>query len=151
VADWEARGSAVPDYKFEKIFTPEEANDLLPRIEVLIRELQLAAKSLRNAVVDVTQTDNSNEALSSDELLDRHPRRTEIANQMAELAAQVERFGCFLKDIDRGLVDFPFEIEGKVAFLSWQYGEPQVIAWHLIESGFGGRRPLPGAPKTWLN
>jgi len=70
---------------------------------------------------------------------------------MAEIATEIEEMGCFLKDIDLGLVDFPSEMEGDVVFLCWQYGEAQVIAWHSIESGFGQRRPLPDAAKPYLN
>ena len=58
--------------------------------------------------------------------------------------------GCFLKDIDQGLVDFPFLIEAdgddedEVVFLCWQYGEPHIVAWHSIEGGFGQRRADSG-------
>ena len=67
------------------------------------------------------------------------------------MAGQVEGLGCFLKDIDQGLVDFPYEIEDDVVFLCWQSGERQIIAWHSIDSGFSDRRPLPGVNKPYLN
>ena len=71
---------------------------------------------------------------------------------MAELTRKIESYGCFLKDIDLGLVDFPGEIQGDdVAFLCWQIGEPRIIAWHSVESGFGQRKPLPGGKKPYLN
>ena len=69
---------------------------------------------------------------------------------MAEIASEIEAMGCFLKDVDQGLVDFPFllsgEEEDQVVFLCWQFGEPRIFAWHAIDAGFGERRPLPGAP-----
>lgn len=141
----------MPKHQFDKLFTPEEANDLIPRLEVLVRELQLEARRLRNAVAALTSTDPSLMKADLSEMLDRHPILKATADQMAELAAQIESFGCFLKDIDQGLVDFPFETDGEVAFLCWQYGEPRIVAWHAIESGFTGRRPLPGVPRTYLN
>ena len=72
-------------------------------------------------------------------------------------ASEIQEMGCFLKDIDQGLVDFPFLIEAEgddedeVVFLCWQYGEQQIVAWHSIEGGFGQRQPLPGASKPLLN
>ena len=75
-----------------------------------------------------------------------------------EIASEIEEMGCFLKDVDQGLIDFPFLIdaseadeEEQVVFLCWQYGEPQVVAWHAIDSGFSDRHPLPGASKPLLN
>jgi len=75
----------------------------------------------------------------------------EYAARMAEMAGQVEALGGFLKDIDQGLIDFPYEIEDDVVFLCWQSGECQIIAWHTIDSGFSDRRPLPGVNKPYLN
>lgn len=70
---------------------------------------------------------------------------------MSEIAGQIEELGCFLKDIDQGLVDFPCEVGNEIVFLCWQFGESRVIAWHPIEGGFGDRKPIPGARKAYLN
>ena len=50
--------------------------------------------------------------------------------------------GCFLKDLDSGLVDFPTLWEGREVYLCWKLGEPEVEHWHEIEAGFAGRRSL---------
>jgi hypothetical protein len=47
-----------------------------------------------------------------------------------------------IKDIDRGLVDFPAIIGGKEVFLCWEKSEDDVDYWHDLDSGFGGREPL---------
>jgi hypothetical protein len=141
----------VADYRFDKLFTPEEANELIPRLSALIRDLQASANRLRAAADEMTDANPSLANFHLGALLDCSPELKAIANEMAGVAAQIESFGCYLKDIDRGLLDFPFELRGEVAFLCWQYGEPQVLAWHNIEEGFAGRRPLPGAPKTYLH
>ena len=59
------------------------------------------------------------------DLIERYPELKETASRMAEMAGQVECLGCFLKDIDLGLVDFPCEIDDDVVFLCWQSGERQ--------------------------
>ena len=73
---------------------------------------------------------------------------------MSEIASEIQEMGCFLKDIDQGLVDFPFLIEAErptrrddVVFLCWQYGEQRVVAWHSVESGFGSASHFP-APRN---
>ena len=52
------------------------------------------------------------------DLVERYPELKENAARMAEMAGQVENLGCFLKDIDQGLVDFPYEIEDDVVFFA---------------------------------
>ncbi len=138
-------------YQFDKLFSQQEANELLPRLELLIRELQMHANQLRERVTDLARQDSELEELGLQDIIDRHPQLKAITSRMAELAGQIESFGCFLKDIDQGLIDFPGEVEGEVVFLCWQFGEPRLLAWHTMESGFGSRRPLPNTPKPYLN
>lgn len=139
-------------HKFEKVFTPEEANTLIPRLEVLVRGLHIEAETLRVRIRELGRRDDSAiAAMPLADLIERYPELKENAARMAELAGQIEGLGCFLKDIDQGLVDFPYEIDDDVVFLCWQSGERQIIAWHTIDSGFSDRRPLPGVNKPYLN
>ena len=47
-----------------------------------------------------------------------------------------------LRDLDRGLVDFPSLRDGREVYLCWQEGEDEIGFWHEPDAGFGGRRPL---------
>jgi hypothetical protein len=47
-----------------------------------------------------------------------------------------------LRDLERGLVDFPSMREGEEVYLCWEEGEAEIGYWHDLESGYGGRRPL---------
>ncbi len=47
-----------------------------------------------------------------------------------------------LRDLERGLVDFPSLRNGEEIYLCWEEGEPEVGFWHDSESGYGGRQPL---------
>jgi hypothetical protein len=47
-----------------------------------------------------------------------------------------------LRDLDRGLVDFPSVRDGEEVYLCWEEGEAEIGYWHDLESGYGGRRPL---------
>jgi hypothetical protein len=137
--------------RFEKLFSEEEANDLIPRLEILIRQLQMQATSLRARIEELAVDDPSLRHCELSEIVDRHPELKSFTTNMADAAGQVESFGCILKDIDHGLIDFPYEAGDEVVFLCWQFGESHVIAWHTIDSGFANRRPLPGATKQYLN
>ena len=47
-----------------------------------------------------------------------------------------------LRDIERGLIDFPALVAGRPVFLCWELGESDVAFWHEVETGYGSRRPL---------
>jgi hypothetical protein len=56
---------------------------------------------------------------------------------------ELQELGVLVKDLDRGLVDFPCVHRGRELLLCWQLGEDEVGYWHGLEDGFAGRRPLP--------
>ena len=145
-------------HRFDKLFSAEEANELIPRLEVLVRDLQIQADAMRKRISDLSRFDDKLSQLDLPKVIARYPELRPLASRMSEIAGEIQEMGCFLKDIDQGLVDFPFLIEADgdddeddVVFLCWQYGEPRIVAWHSVEAGFGQRRPLPGASKPLLN
>lgn len=142
----------MPSYRFDKLFTIAEANELIPRLEVAIRALQTKVGEFRHRIAELVQLDPALGQLQLPQIIERQPQLRESANQMAQAAEKIEIYGCLIKDIDQGLVDFPWEMEeGKVVFLCWQFGEPALIAWHPVDAGFAQRQPLLGAPKRYLN
>jgi hypothetical protein len=141
----------LPNHSFEKLFDPDEADELIPRLELLMRDVQGALKILRGRVGDLATDDSALVNMTLPDLIERYPELRGPGEALAEAISRIESLGCFLKDVDQGLVDFPFDNGEEVVFLCWQYGEPRVIAWHSIDGGFSGRQPLPGAPKPYLN
>lgn len=47
-----------------------------------------------------------------------------------------------IKDIDRGLIDFPAIIGGKEVFLCWEQDEDDIEFWHDLDAGYAGRERL---------
>lgn len=142
----------MPSYRFDKLFSPIEANELIPRLEIAIRGLQTKATELRRLIAEMVKFDAAAKQLPLPQIIERYPQLQEAAAQVAQVVETIEAYGCLLKDIDQGLIDFPWEMEeGRIVFLCWQFGEPAVIAWHPVDAGFAQRQPLPGAPKHYLN
>jgi hypothetical protein len=142
----------LPNYHFEKLFDPSDADELIPVIAPLLQTLQAAARELRGKIDAIAVDDPAIERMQLPAIIERHPELGELTGQMATSAQAIEAHGCFLKDIDLGLIDFPWEIEeGKVVFLCWQPGEDQIVAWHPVDGGFAQRQPIPGATKPYLN
>jgi hypothetical protein len=122
----------------ERHFTVEEANALLPRVEPLLRSLRDARDRLTDAEVHEalagaapgngggTPGRNVGEAF------------LEVRRGLVEL----EQLGVVIKDLDRGLIDFPAIRDGREVYLCWQLDEDEIGFWHDLDSGFGGREPL---------
>jgi hypothetical protein len=62
--------------------------------------------------------------------------------QLQEIVARFTDQGVQVKDMDRGLIDFPAQVEGRDALLCWHVGEERIAFWHSPEEGFAGRKPL---------
>jgi hypothetical protein len=55
---------------------------------------------------------------------------------------RLEQLDVVVRDVERGIIDFPSLLGGEEIYLCWIAGEPTVGHWHAVESGFAGRRPL---------
>jgi hypothetical protein len=122
----------------ERHYTVEQANAALEWVAERIERLRSAREGLtdeeaRGALQEAGPTNGGGE-----------PGRVvsgafvEMRNALIELQA-VE---VVLRDLDRGLVDFPSMRDGREVFLCWEEGEAEIGFWHDLDAGYGGRRPL---------
>ena len=68
----------------------------------------------------------------------------EVATALVELSravTELEAVEVVLRDVDRGLVDFPAVRDGQEVYLCWLVEEDEIGHWHPLDSGFAGRRP----------
>lgn len=63
---------------------------------------------------------------------------------------EVEELGAVLKDPRVGLLDFYGEVDGKLVWLCWKFGESEVGFYHALEDGFSGRKPIGASVKQRL-
>jgi hypothetical protein len=70
----------------------------------------------------------------------------EVARALVEISRAVsalEAVDIVLRDVDRGLIDFPAMRDGVEVYLCWLVDDEESIGfWHEPEAGFAGRRPL---------
>jgi hypothetical protein len=59
-----------------------------------------------------------------------------------QLLEKIQAHGCFVKDMNAGLVDFLAKRDGRDVYLCWRYGEPQVAHYHDLHTGYNGRQPV---------
>ncbi|SDE90138.1 hypothetical protein SAMN04488243_11523 [Thermus arciformis] len=120
---------------FARIFTKEEADALLPELRRVLREMRQAREELKALQARLPEARG----------LERRALEEEARFLLGSLEADARylaSLGVFLKDLDRGLVDFPARLGGEVVFLCWQEGEPEVAHYHPLSGGFAERRPL---------
>jgi hypothetical protein len=70
----------------------------------------------------------------------------EIAGPLVEIsraAGELEAVDIVLRDVTRGLIDFPAIRDGEEVYLCWLVDVEESIGfWHDPDAGFAGRRPL---------
>jgi len=124
-----------------KIFTIEEANALLPTVRSVLLKIQKAHK--RVSLYSEKAKEASEGAEHGGGGLIEGPLYAQLLLKLTELMNGLESLGVQLKDLDRGLVDFPYLREGRVVLLCWQIGEGDELEWwHDVDAGFAGRTPL---------
>jgi hypothetical protein len=122
----------------ERHYTLDEANTALERVVELIDRLRAARVGLgdeaaREALADAAPANGGGE-----------PGRV-VSRAFLELRdalLELQAMEVVLRDLDRGLVDFPSVRDGREVYLCWQEGEDEIGFWHEPEAGFAGRRPL---------
>lgn len=118
----------------------EEAEKLLPQIEEHLLEI----KKIREALKILSSVE-----LNFDDPYLAHAKEIRYAKEIAKLTLAVHThldaivsLGCFVKDVDQGLVDFFSKKEGKEIFLCWKLGEGKIQYWHDTTKGFSERRGI---------
>lgn len=132
-----------PTAHYSRLFTVNEANELLPTLRPLVEQILENIRRLKGA----SETVIRRERLDADEpnLMNRLRQDSEVAKlieQVQEWVDEINAHGCMCKGVEQGLIDFPCMLGAEVVFLCWQLGEPTVGFWHRIEDGFAGRKPL---------
>ncbi|MBI4451077.1 DUF2203 domain-containing protein [Candidatus Woesearchaeota archaeon] len=128
-----------------KTFTIETAERILPDVRKLISEMRQYKHKITQLInahkqlarmVEITSDDGFQFVVSHNIKVNR-----QFHDWCYEFYERLDRFndtGAILKDLEEGLVDFPFRFEDRDVYLCWKFGEDKVRYWHEIR---GGRQP----------
>jgi hypothetical protein len=119
-------------------YSLEEASALLPELAALIEHMRSARDRLGDAEARAAL------AAAGGSNGGGQPGRTvsEGFLELRDAMIWLRDREIVLRDLDRGLVDFPTLREGAEVYLCGQEGEDEIAFWHEPETGFAGRRPL---------
>jgi hypothetical protein len=130
-----------------RYFTKKEAERLLPRVEESIR----AAIELKKFYIEAEEILQEEArrvmaaggtAAGSMQLEAEKSRRDTCAARLRDAIETIHSYGCEVKDLDIGLLDFRTMYRGQEVYLCWKLGEEGIRYWHGITEGFRGRKEI---------
>ena len=128
-----------------KLFTVEQANAALPLVRAITADLA------RLSFEVIERRERLSALLAGRDRVARDLYGEELALVDEELKRDGERLQEYVEELrelgvdpkgPEGLVDFPAVMDGRPVYLCWKLGEPEVLHWHEIDSGFSGRQSL---------
>jgi hypothetical protein len=129
------------------LFRFERAQRILPELQRLLRtardahaDRKLAAEDLkayrRKLVLVGGANPNRNRLAAYEDM-------AKTAQQRLKLAVdEIQNLGIEIKDVERGLADFPSRFRGRPVYLCYELGEECIAYWHDQSEGYGGRKPI---------
>jgi hypothetical protein len=126
-------------HRFDKHYTREEARELLPQIRKWLAELNRQREAMQRYETRLSGLTEAGNDVGGDTV----NNWIRALAAMQEILAEFQRRRIFIKDLSRGLLDFPALIGGREVFLCWEQDEEDVEFWHDLETGYGGREKLP--------
>ena len=126
-------------------FTLAQVRAMLPRVDLQLAAMQAARAQAIEAhgLVESARrsaTGNGGSAHADTRAVDERLRQR--VDQLRTLAAEMESMGVQVKDLDRGLVDWRAQREGRTVLLCWLRREADVSWWHELADGFAGRQAI---------
>src|SRR5437762_3007932 len=125
-------------YQFKKHYTREEARSLLPLVRLWLKRMVQLRAELQKSEDGLGKLMEPGRDLGG-------PLVNAWLRTLADLKDVLMEFRnreIQVKDLDRGLLDFPAIINGKEVFLCWEQGEEDIEFWHDLDTGYAGREKL---------
>lgn len=125
-------------HQFGKHYTVAEAEALLPQIRLWLEQLHRLRTEIERLDSHIGRS-VAHGADAGGSLVDRWTR---AMADLRDVFREFQRREIHIKDLERGLVDFPALVGGNEVFLCWESGEDKIEFWHDLDSGFAGRERL---------
>ncbi len=127
-----------PPRQFTIHYTRENARLLLPLIKQWLTQMLRLEKGLQAAFQKVELLVSTNQDHGGPVVESYLSQRADFL----QLLGEFQKRQILLKDLHRGLIDFPAVIDGREVFLCWEQGEDDIEFWHELDGGYAGRERL---------
>src|SRR5204863_7496570 len=120
-------------------YSREEARALLPSVRKWIGQLQEIRRWLGDADRELEAMVQEGRDVGGEKV----NAWVKGLCQLKRIAGEFESREIQLKDLDRGIIDFPAILAGREVFLCWEQDEDDIEFWHDLETGYAGRERIP--------
>ena len=125
--------------RHERHYTPDEAAAARPEVA----ELLATMRDARERLTDTEVREALSEAAPGNGGGPPGRHVSEAFLELRDAATRMREMEVVLRDLDRGLVDFPALREGREVYLCWvEREEDEIGFWHDLDAGYAGREPL---------
>jgi hypothetical protein len=123
-----------------RVFTLDEARSLIPRLRRLLAKVTREREKLLDMRIEIDLArEKASEGGGGSPFGSTYLKHL-IA--FSEAVQEIEFVGVHVKDLRTGLIDFPYDRDGRIVYLCWKPDEDEIGWWHEIDAGFAGRQPL---------
>jgi len=123
-----------------RVFTLSEARGLMPRLRKLLTRVLREREALLDMRVEIDLAREKADSGGGGSLMG--PAYLAHLIAFSEAIQEIEYMGVHVKDLRTGLVDFPYDRDGRIVYLCWRPDEDEISWWHETDAGFAGRQPL---------
>jgi hypothetical protein len=130
-----------------KTFSLDEAQTLLPVLQSLMKNAMESKETAETIAEELQQLSqrifmNGGTLVRISEVAKRRAQHDKAVQQVKDTLAEIDSIGVQVKDLDSGLLDFPYRLGEEIVLLCWRMGETEITHWHTLDSGFAGRQAL---------
>lgn len=129
-----------PEAEEIRVFTLSEAQSLIPRLRKLLPRVIREREALLDMRVEIDLAREKATEGGGGSLVG--PAYLVHLIAFSEAVQEIEYLGVHPKDFRTGLVDFPYDRDGRIVYLCWKLDEDEIGWWHETDAGFAGRQPL---------
>ena len=127
-------------------FTVEQARTLIPWLQKTFDEMQPLIEhstDIRRYLDEKSKLIRSNGGANAEtDIMQSGESLQKIEGEINQMVASIVDLNVLVKNLQTGLFDFPYVMNRELVYLCWQAGEPDLLYWHTIDSGFAGRQSL---------
>jgi hypothetical protein len=127
-------------FQFKTHYTVEQARQLMPDIRKWLAELVRRRDQVTKLDEQFTHMHSAGSDIGGADVNEW----IKALCIMRRLLNEFESREIQIKDLERGLIDFPALLGGREVFLCWEKDEEDIEFWHDLDTGYSGRERLPG-------
>ncbi|HEV2289126.1 MAG TPA: DUF2203 domain-containing protein [Candidatus Acidoferrales bacterium] len=140
----------------QKLFSLSEAERTRAELEPVLLEAMEARRLMQaideklgelGARIQMAGGMRFNYEVAAGQRLERNTYEKSVERAVEKIHAT----GCLVKDLDKGLLDFPARLNDEDVYFCWRVGEDRIRFYHRQDEGFAGRKPIDPRDADYKN